>query len=202
MSKYILGSHNSWSYLKPRKWWMRLIAFTDRCQSATIIEQYTLHDVRCFDLRLRWDKKGNMILAHGIVEYKYTEEMLMNDLTFLNARGDCYVRVLHEARNWIQYTTVSIALFQTYCLLLQSKFHNIHFWCGRNLYKWEYDYHFDSPEPTCTEKYSSVCPPKYLDDWYPWLYAKINNEKILQQGTKDDILLIDFVNIIKPVVKA
>lgn len=174
---------------------MRLIAFTARCQSATIIEQYTLHDVRCFDLRLRWDKKGNMILAHGIVEYKYNWLMLIDTLTFLNTRGDCYVRVLHETRNRKQYTTASIALFQTCCQLLQSKFTNIHFWCGRNLYNWEYDYHFESPEPTCTEKYSSVCPPKYLDDWYPWLYAKLNNEKILQQGTKDDIMLIDFVNI-------
>lgn len=195
MSKYILGSHNSWSYLKPRKWWMRLIAFTARCQSATIIEQYTLHDVRCFDLRLRWDKKGNMILAHGIVEYKYTEEMLMNDLTFLNARGDCCVRVLHEVRNEKQRTGISFLSFRKFCRLIIQEFPNIHFWCGRNLWNWSYDYYFDSPEPTCTEKYSSVCPPKYLDDWFPWLYARLNNEKILQQGTEDDILLIDFVNI-------
>lgn len=195
MSKYILGSHNSWSYLKPRKWWMRLIAFTARCQSATIIEQYTLHDVRCFDLRLRWDKKGNMILAHGIVEYKYTWEMLMNDLTFLNTRGDCYVRVLHEIRNKTQRKESTIGTFQKYIFYLEQRFPHIHWWCGRNLYNWEYDYNFDSPKPTCTEKYSSACPPKYLDDWYPWLYAKLNNEKILQQGTTDDILLIDFVNI-------
>ena len=195
MSKYILGSHNSWSYLTPRKWWMCLIAFTARCQSATIIEQYTLHDVRCFDLRLRWDKKGNLIVAHGIVEYKYTEEMLMNDLTFLNARGDCCVRVLHEARNKKQHTRDSFFRFKHFCKTVVEKYHNIHFWCGRNLYNWHYDYYFESPEPTCTEKYSSVCPPKYLDDWYPWLYARLNNEKILQQGTKDDIMLIDFVNI-------
>lgn len=31
----ILGSHNSWSYLPVRKWWMRPIAFMARCQSRT-----------------------------------------------------------------------------------------------------------------------------------------------------------------------
>ena len=121
--------------------------------------------------------------------------MLMNDLTFLNARGDCCVRVLHEARNKKQHTRDSFFRFKHFCKTVVEKYHNIHFWCGRNLYNWHYDYYFESPEPTCTEKYSSVCPPKYLDDWYPWLYARLNNEKILQQGTKDDIMLIDFVNI-------
>jgi hypothetical protein len=50
-------------------------------------------------------------------------------------------------------------------------------------------------EPTCEENYSSVMPPKWLDDWFPWLYAKLNNRKILSKGTDKDILLIDFVNI-------
>lgn len=197
MGTHILGSHNSWSYLKPRKWWMRLIAFAARCQSSTIKEQYRLHGVRCFDLRLRWDKKGNMIVAHGIVEYEYTEEMLLNDLKWLNEKGDCYVRIIHEARNKRQYIRISWVNFWDFCELVVQNFPNIHWWCGRNLYNWQYDYQFgpQKKEPTCTEKYSSVCPPKYLDDWWPWLYAKINNEKILQQGTSNDILLIDFVEI-------
>ena len=197
MSKYILGSHNSWSYLKPRKWWMRLIAFTARCQSATIIEQYTLHDVRCFDLRVRFKEPEVLIVAHGIVEYEYDIVRLLNDLLWLDTRGDCYVRVLHEVRNKKQYTDFSKEYFIAFCERMRQRYPNIHFWCGRNLYNWEYDYQFgpQKKEPTCTEKYSSVCPPKYLDDWYPLLYAKINNKRIKETGTNDDILLIDFVDI-------
>lgn len=174
---------------------MRLIAFTARCQSATIIEQYTLHDVRCFDLRVRFSERNRLIVAHGIIEYKYTWDMLINDLHWLNAKEDCYVRVIHEVRNKKQYNHYSCYWFKVFCGFAQTNYPNIKFWCGRNLYNWEYDYHFDSPEPTCTEKYSSVCPPKYLDDWFPWFYARLNNEKIFKQGTTDDILLIDFVNI-------
>lgn len=193
-NNYILGSHNSWSYLKPKKWWMRPFAFVARCQSKSIVEQYTTYGVRCFDLRVRWNDNGEMVIAHGLMEYKYTREMLDADLRWLNAKKDCYVRVLHEVRNEKQYTMSSIFLFKYFCELVVKKYTNIHFWCGRNLYNWEYDYHFSDNEPTCTEKYSSVCPPKYLDDWFPWLYAKLNNVKIRKQGTADNILMVDFVN--------
>ena len=54
---------------------------------------------------------------------------------------------------------------------------------------------FPEPEPTCSESYSSVCPPKIIDDWWPWLFAYLNNKKIKEKGTNKDILLIDFVNI-------
>lgn len=201
MNSYILGSHNSWSYLKPKKWWMRPFAFVAKCQSKSIVEQYTAYGVRCFDLRVRWDERNQLpIIAHGLMEYKYTLEMLEADMRWLNAKKDCYVRVLHEVRNEKQYTKYSLFRFKYFCETVVEKYPNIRFWCGRNLYNWQYDYQFnyaDIPcqsEPTCTEKYSSVCPPKYLDDWFPWLYAKLNNAKIRKQGTADDILMVDFVN--------
>ena len=36
----ILQAHNSWSYLKPKVWWLRPFAFMARCQSKDIFEQY------------------------------------------------------------------------------------------------------------------------------------------------------------------
>ena len=71
---------------------------------------------------------------------------------------------------------------------------NIIWWCGRNLYNWEFDYDFGT-EPSCHEDYSSVSKPKLIDDWWPWLYAKRKNKEILEKGTDKEILLIDFVNI-------
>ena len=32
----ILGSHNSWTYLSPKKWWMKALAFTAKCQKYDI----------------------------------------------------------------------------------------------------------------------------------------------------------------------
>lgn len=188
---WILGSHNSWSYLPVKKWWMKPIAFTARCQNKNILEQYNL-GVRCFDLRIRFEK-GKIIFAHGIIEYDFDFSELWKQFGVLNENGDCYVRVLHEVRNEEQYTYHSIDMFKITCSLFENAFSNIKFWCGRNLYNWNIDYEFKN-NPSCEEKYSSVCPPKILDDWFPWMYAKLNNKKIVKQGTDKDILLIDFIN--------
>jgi hypothetical protein len=106
----------------------------------------------------------------------------------------CYVRVLHEVRNKKKYTPHEIEEFQMFCEKLEKTFPRLKFWCGRNLVNWDIDYKFKN-EPTCDEKYSSVCPPKIIDDWIPVLYAKLKNRKIRKEGTDKDILLIDFVDL-------
>ena len=191
----IIGSHNSWSYLKPKRWWLRPFAFTAKCQNISIKDQYFFHNVRCFDLRLNFDKHGKMYLCHGPTRYKYSEEDLYKDLSYLNNKVElCYIRVVYDARNRWSYSKHNADLFREKCKELEEKFPNLMFWCGRNLYNWEVEYEFWF-EPTCEEKYSSVCPPKYLDDWFPWLYAKINNKKIMKMKHDSEILLIDFINI-------
>lgn len=189
----ILGSHNSWSFLRGSKWWLLPFAFMAKCQKYDIRTQYEKYNVRCFDLRVLF-KKGQFIVAHGFFEYKCTLEDIERDLDWLNKKGDVYVRILHEVRRKKQYTSENIGLFKNICEFFSKSYKNIKFWCGRNLYNWEVDYQFDN-EPTCHEDYSSVSKPKYIDDWFPYIYAKINNKKIKEKGTDKDILLIDFVNL-------
>lgn len=191
-----MGSHNSWSYLPVKKWWMKPIAFTARCQSVDIRTQYEM-GVRCFDLRIRKSDDLDdlsLAIAHGIVEYVYDLRSLEKDLDFLEKKGDCYVRVIHEARNKRQYNDLSLGYFHYVCKFRLYYYDNIRFWCGRNLYNWEKDYDFGE-DPSCDEKYASVCKPRLIDDWWPWLYAKLHNRKIRKKGTDKDILLIDYVNI-------
>ena len=193
----LLGSHNSWSYLSPKRWWMWLIKFTAKCQSCDIQTQYIKYGVRCFDLRIGFID-GYPCLTHGKVIYKYTLAQIHSDLKWLNDQKDAYVRVIHEARDKKRYTNINVYLFKSFCHWCEQDYPNIHFWCGRNLYNWKYDYVFNlgnSSEPSCEEAYSSVCSPKKIDDWWPWLFAKRKNHLTLQRGTKEDILLIDYVNI-------
>ena len=190
----IVGSHNSWSYLSPKKWWMKLIKFTAKCQDVDIFKQYSKYGIRCFDLRVRFTPIDGLIIAHGIIEYKYSYFNLIDDLTYLNSKGDCYLRILHEACNKKQYTEFSKNTFIEFCDYITRTFKNINIWCGRNLYNWEFDYNFGE-EPSCEENYSSVKSPKLIDDWWPWLYAKRHNKEIKKSGTDKDILLIDFVNL-------
>lgn len=190
----VLGSHNSWSYLPVKQWYFKPFAFIGRCQSVDIKTQYEYYGVRCFDLRIRFDDKGNLIIAHGYAKYKYSYADLMADLTYLDNKADCYVRVIHEARTMKQYNLNSINYFRGFCLRLCSYFTNIKFWCGRNLYDFEIDYNFWT-DVSCDENHASVKPPKLIDDWIPWLYAYKHNNDIIKEGTDKDILLIDFVNL-------
>jgi hypothetical protein len=75
---------------------------------------------------------------------------------------------------------------------LKLTFPNLKFICGRELPSW--DKIADVPELELIEKYSSVCPPKIIDDWWPWLYAKLHNKKNKEKYS-DKNLLIDYVNI-------
>ena len=186
----ILGSHNSWSYLPLRKWWMRPIAFMARCQNIDIRKQYEM-GVRCFDLRIRY-VKWKLQVAHGLIVYEITEQQLIDDLEFLDSKGDCMVRILHEARTKKQYEP-SKPFFQSFCYKIKSDFPQISFWCGRNLYDWQKDYDFGD-EPSCEERYSSVCPPKLLA-WWPWQWAILHNREVREKGTESEILLMDFVDI-------
>lgn len=191
----IIGSHNSFSYLPVKKWWMNLIKFTARCQDVDIFKQYNNYNVRCFDLHIRFSRENGFEVVHGKIVYDTSYSQILNWLALLNTKQEkIYVRILHDVRNEKTFKESDKELFKIVCSTFESNYSNIIFWCGRNLYNWEYDYHFKGEEPSCEEKYSSVRKPKLLDDWYPRLYAKLNNKAILKEGTDKDILLIDFVN--------
>lgn len=190
----ILGSHNSWSYLTPRKWWMKLIRFTARCQSKELGEQYAVYGVRCFDLRVRFDDDDQPMLVHGPVEYEYTREKLEQDLKTFNSLKSVCIRVLLDVRNKRQYTEKQRTAFWNFCHELELFYPDIKFWCGRNLYNWGIIYNFQY-RPTCCERYASVCKPRLIDDWFPYFFAHRWNKLITEQGTTSDILLIDFVDL-------
>lgn len=188
----ILGSHNSWTYLPVKQWYLKPLAFIAKCQNVDIKTQYEKYGVRCFDLRVRFDSENGIVVAHGIFEYKINWFELLEQLKYLDD-NHCHLRVIHEVRNKKQYTDFSKSTFIEFCEHIK-KFKNIKAWCGINLYNWDFDYTFEE-EPSCEENYSSVKALKLIDDWCPWLYAKMNNKEIIKDGTNKDILLIDFVNI-------
>ena len=191
----ILGSHNSWSFLPPKKWWQKALAFTARCQRKDIQEQYEL-GVRCFDLRLRLIN-GEWHIVHNSFDYGLLDD-IMYDLGWLHKlcrEGNIYIRVLHDVRRRKDYTLHDVTLFIGLCRTLTEYYPHFKFWCGRNLYNWHVDYDFGF-KPQCTEMYSSVCSPRIIDDWFPLIYAKRNNAWIRREEYKEnEILLIDFIDI-------
>ena len=189
---YILGSHNSWSYLKPKKWWMRIFSFTAKCQEVDIKTQYEM-GVRCFDLRLNFFN-GEPEIVHNAIRYAVAWKDVEANLEWLEEKGDVFVRVLLDVRTESSFTERRREEFIEMCAILENRHPGLKFWCGKVIFGWKTLYEFGN-SPSCEENYSSVRSPKWLDDWWPWLYARKNNAKIVAEGTDKDILLIDFVNI-------
>lgn len=192
----IIGSHNAWSYLQPNKWYMYPFIWVAKCQRRNIKDQYNLFGVRCFDLRIRFDKHDVPVICHGLMEYKYSYEDLLEDLKWLQSKGDVKIRLLLELRGikkdkWNNQKR----LFNTfYNVILKIFFPTIEFIGGRSLPDWNKIIKTVA-EPDEIEDYASVSNPKYIDDWIPILYAQWHNKIARKKEYNKDILLLDFVDI-------
>lgn len=112
----ILGSHNSWSYLSAKDWYMKPFRFIAQCQDLDIKQQYEL-GVRCFDLRVQFDKK-NIYVVHGFMKFKISFSKLCEDLEWLsNMEEQVYIRILHDARSKKLYN-LGKDKFMTVCYYL------------------------------------------------------------------------------------
>lgn len=191
-----IGTHNSWTYLKPRQWYAKPFNFMAKCQNDDIRTQYEKHGARCFDLRIRLNTKDNTTtIAHGMAEYDLTWKQLEEQLEFLNGKEDAKVRVLHETRNKRQHTEERIKHFQKRCRELEENYKDITFFGGENLTDWTKDYTFKKQEPTYIEKHGSVSKLKYAIGWFPLLYAKLFNKRNKQKQYKEEIILLDFIDV-------
>lgn len=184
----ILASHNSWTYLSPKKWWMRLFAFAARCQQNDIRQQYH-NGARMFDLRIRFDSYGNKIMAHGLIEYPTTN--IKKDLEFLQSLNeDIYIRIILETGKENVYNE---NLFKEFCYNIKEKYNNIKFFGGRRKYDWKVIFDFGIEEPCIKELHASVVNSK-IDDLYPYLYAKRNNDRNVKNNQDyNGYLMIDFI---------
>lgn len=189
-----LGSHNSISYAKPKKWYLYPFRFMARCQSKTLVEQYYTYGVRMFDLRIKFSKGGKYSFAHGIMEYDLDVDEILTLLNDFPENVD--VRIIQENREGEFEDT-----FIQWCQKVRKQYPNIKFFGGRNKGSWKVIYNFGYKGPTFLDKYSSVnnetanYTGTIWDDWFPFLYAWKNNRENIKNGTDRDYLFIDFVNI-------
>lgn len=174
-----LGSHNTMTYLKPKKWYLYPFQFIARCQSKNIEKQYML-GARWFDLRIAFDKKGRPEFRHGLMSYKGD---VFKVLSFLNNQNDVVVRILLEKDH---------PFFKDFCQHIEEQYPNISFTGGQRKSDWTQVYAFkNSPCYSIEENYSSMPTNSKWKGLWPWLYAKLNNKK--EPKTDRDYLLLDFI---------
>lgn len=203
----IFASHNSWSYAKPKKWYMRPLRFLARCQNKDIISQY-LEGARMFDLRLYFDKYGRMSVRHGMMAFDVPFNHLMNDLAFLEKKSHeerIYVRVILEQnfeKNDPKKQEQIQWYFRVFCSNLQDHFQHIFFIEGVRKFDWKYIFTFPTSTPPMKDLYSSTTSMfgnknkwhAKLDDWWPWLYAHLHNKKNIESNLGfNGYLMLDFI---------
>lgn len=202
-----IGTHNSLTYLKPKKWWQKLIWFTAKCQSVDYEKQYELGS-RVFDIRIWYDDDLNLEIRHGRISYRCSYTVLYNMLDFLNEKGDCYVRILCEEDKIAKQDPSAIdkeKAFKDDCQYFEATYENIKFFGGNRKYDWKVLYNFNNKDiPTLIDRYSSTTSLfkfknrflAVLDDLCPILYAKLKNKNLIKEhNDKDGYLFIDFINI-------
>lgn len=186
-----LASHNSWSYLPPMKWWMRPFSFVAKCQSKNIRQQYEA-GVRLFDLRVRFDKDGALVLAHGLAEYDASG--LEADLRWLNNQLD--VVIVQVVLELFLYNRSQEIEFTSWCKAIRRKYKNIYFAGYYRKFDWE-------PllscmiNPSIAGCFASAPSNKWyskINDLWPWLWAKRHNKQVLEAYKNyDGWLMMDFI---------
>lgn len=199
-----IGSHNSFTYLPVRQWWLKPFAFVARCQRVNYEEQINL-GVTLFDLRIRFDKDDMPIICHGTTEYKHDYTFIQDFFKYCQKVGGISVRVVLELNEKNTYQEI---LFREFCASAAMKYSNIYFFGGNNRTDWDCQhpiYNFKHEMPSLTHRYSSSTSLftsasyilRKIDDWIPIYYAKRFNKYSLKRELldKDAYLFIDFVDI-------
>ena len=183
-----IGTHNSMSYLPPKKWYLYPFRFMAKCQSRDIEEQYKM-GARMFDIRISYDEYGVAEFRHGSMAF---EGNIYSVLGYLNSMpDDIYVRLILEVKNTKDLCRQE-HLFKLDCEFFESRYNHIIFFCGRRKFDWKQLYKFKADDIELTQKISSMVGTK-IDDLWPWIYARIFNRKNFNRRNKDKWLLLDFI---------
>ena len=188
-----IGSHNSWTFRRADKWWMRIFNFVTRCQSKDIDEQLRL-GACIFDLRLRL-VGDEWRVAHGATTYGL---LPYDDLFNLNSQTDgVYCRVLLEYNKEPKDCDNITTRFNDICADLERRYPDIRFFGGNCKWKWSKTVHdFRRKSPKFIDAYSSMADDNKVNDLWPWLWAKHHNKEWRERYADfKATLLMDFVEI-------
>lgn len=208
----ILGTHNSVTYLQPKHWWLWFGKPFAKCQDMNIEQQWNI-GVRCFDIRVRFDEKGNPIMAHGVYEVKGSVHfdilakieglMFFEKMSHPKQSKRAYVRVILESRmkgNLEQEEK----RFKRFCSKLHQTYPLITFFGGNRKGDWKQIYDFQlkteiiqavgSMANEERKRGFNVVKARWYEKFMPKCYARRNNKLNTDLlSDKECIVLFDFI---------
>lgn len=202
-----LASHNSLSYIKPRRWWEKLINFTAKCQLYDIKAQYH-KGVRLFDIRVRRDNYSygacSAKSGHGLITYDKSIIEVLYVLNIFSTKEDpVYIQLNLENRKWEK--DKDFVWFEELFKTFAEDYSNLIFCGGYAKHPWRKIIDCEDPtidqknwefmnfkwQPTTKEKIKRFFAN--LFHFSPKYWAKKDNQKYKSAGTSADFLMLDFV---------
>nr|DAM74574.1 MAG TPA: hypothetical protein [Crassvirales sp.] len=178
---------------------MYLINWAAKCQSKNLCEQYH-SGVRYFDIRVRFDKKGKPVIAHGLVEYKGIAEnyiCILNEIA-KHYKDKVYVRFVLEFNREPKDRISQEVLLSKFVQNLMKEYSYLIYdyimckWNEKVIVRYSikiiYLFH----------RYSSTLGWKRFL-WIPYWYAKLHNKNLMRTWDielkdKDNrVLMLDLV---------
>lgn len=202
-----LASHNSLSYVKPKRWWEKLINFTAKCQLYDIETQYQ-KGVRLFDIRVRRDDSLYGAYAaksgHGLITYDESIIDVLYVLDSLSTKEDpVYIQLNLENRKWEE--DKDFMWFEELFKACAKDYSNLIFCGGYVKHPWRKIIDCEDPtidqknwefmdftwQPTTKEKIKRFFAN--LFHFSPKYWAKKDNQKYKSAGTSADFLMLDYI---------
>lgn len=202
-----LASHNSLSFVKPKKWWEKLINFTSKCQLYDIETQYH-KGVRLFDIRVRRDDSSygaySAKSGHGLITYDKCIIDVLYVLDSISTKEDpIYIQLNLENRKWEE--DKDFMWFEELFKTFAKDYPSLIFCGGYVKHPWRKIIDCEDPtidqknwefmnfkwQPTTKEKIKRFFAN--LFHFSPKYWAKKDNQKYKSAGTSADFLMLDYV---------
>ena len=191
----MIGSHNTFSYLPIKNKWLLFLKPWYKCQEYDIITQIN-KDVRYFDVRIRFSKKGELQIVHNKIVFDINEKQfwdIMNNVKELTTKLNTvlYFRVILDIRKkpndelnqvyWFSQFINKFSQYNEHIILVQA----IVYW------NWTIIDYISTPE--IIEDHASVNAK-----WYEYIlgnkyYAVSVGAKYLNRKNDETVYLLDFV---------
>lgn len=184
----VIGKHNTMTYLKPSKWWMKLFNWVAKCQDTSHSKTiYNAGKAECCDIRVWWD--GDWKFAHGLIDYVDTVNNIHLTVPSVIKKYK-YVRIMLERVKHPE----DRERFKELCKNLVEQFPDKIFLCGRYKKGWELIYDFGTDNIPVYQYISSMAKDvRWYEKIFPKLYAKRKTMGKEKELLKEGINLFDFL---------
>ena len=191
----MIGSHNTFSYLHIKNKWLLFLKPWYKCQEYDIITQIN-KDVRYFDVRIRFSKKGELQVVHNKIVFDINEKQfwdIMNNVKELTTKLNTvlYFRVILDIRKKPNDELNQVYSFSQFIKKFSQ--YNEHIILVQAIVYWNWTIIDYISTPEIIEDHASVNAK-----WYEYMlgnkyYAAKVGVKYINEKSNDKVFLIDYV---------